>query len=405
MDLAISPDGTRLYVANSGSTLTGIGVIDLTTLTILPSLPAPFLPTGIAAGLDNRLYVLGNGGNGQPVTGLAQIDATTGDSEAMFPEGSLLDFSYGYGPGFIRISPDHKTLFYGDAGISPGSLASFDVSTAIPAILSQTDTDVVGGDGRGLTISHNGQYLVYPAGGGNGNSGDYTSLIPTNNLNGVLGILPSYFPAGVVTFSGDDSELFQAQEGLYQITSGVSVFNTQTFALFYSFAVPNPVVDTGYGAEITSLALTVPNNYLYVAQTEGTINASFDKTPDYLVLVATQAAPFFNGFASLSSGFDYLAFGDGTPFGYFNFNFAPYFYHSDLGFEYPIDAADGSSGIYLYDFTSQTFFYTSPGLFPYLYDFTLNSFLYYYPDATNPGHYTANPRYFYDFAAGQIITK
>jgi hypothetical protein len=30
--------------------------------------------------------------------------------------------------------------------------------------------------------------------------------------------------------------------------------------------------------------------------------------------------------------------------------------------------------------------------------------LYYYPDPNNPGHYTTNPRYFYNFATGQIIT-
>jgi hypothetical protein len=43
--------------------------------------------------------------------------------------------------------------------------------------------------------------------------------------------------------------------------------------------------------------------------------------------------------------------------------------------------------------------------FPYLYDFSLNALLYYYPDAGKPGHYTTNPRYFYNFATGQIITK
>jgi len=51
------------------------------------------------------------------------------------------------------------------------------------------------------------------------------------------------------------------------------------------------------------------------------------------------------------------------------------------------------------------FFYTSPSFpFPYLYDFSLNTVLYYFPDPNNPGHYTTNPRYFYNFATGQIIT-
>ena len=80
-------------------------------------------------------------------------------------------------------------------------------------------------------------------------------------------------------------------------------------------------------------------------------------------------------------------------------------YHFDMGYEYWFDANDGQSGIYFYDNTSTHFFYTSPSFpFPYLYDFTLNTVLYYYPDTNNPGHYTTNPRYFYNFATGQIIT-
>ena len=62
--------------------------------------------------------------------------------------------------------------------------------------------------------------------------------------------------------------------------------------------------------------------------------------------------------------------------------------------------------MYLYDFTAQTFFYTSSSLFPYLYDFTLNTFLYYYPDSTRADHYNTNGvRYFYDFATGTVITR
>ena len=62
--------------------------------------------------------------------------------------------------------------------------------------------------------------------------------------------------------------------------------------------------------------------------------------------------------------------------------------------------------MYFYDFTSGHFFYTSPTFpFPYLYDFSLNSVLYYYPNTTTAGHYTTNPRYFYNYATGKIITQ
>ena len=98
-----------------------------------------------------------------------------------------------------------------------------------------------------------------------------------------------------------------------------------------------------------------------------------------------------------------LQFANGTPFGYYSYLFDPHFiYHIDLGFEYLFDGQGG--GIYFYDFTSSSFFYTSPTLFPDLHDFSLNAWLYYLADVNNPGRYTHNPRWFFNFATGQWIT-
>ena len=118
-------------------------------------------------------------------------------------------------------------------------------------------------------------------------------------------------------------------------------------------------------------------------------------------------AAFFNGAAALSDNYYYLTLTNGNVFGYYNVNAYPYIFHADMGFEYVFDANDGKSGVYLYDFMSGTFFYSSPSFpFPYLYDFSLNAVLYYYPDPSNSGHYnTEGVRYFYDYATGQIITK
>src|SRR5262249_42630737 len=115
---------------------------------------------------------------------------------------------------------------------------------------------------------------------------------------------------------------------------------------------------------------------------------------------------FFNGEIALGSGVYYLQFPNGAPFGYYSYLSDPrWIYHFDMGYEYWFDANDGNGGIFFYDNASTHFFYTRPSFpFPYLYDFTLNTVLYYYPDTNNPGHYTTNPRYFYNFATGQIIT-
>lgn len=119
---------------------------------------------------------------------------------------------------------------------------------------------------------------------------------------------------------------------------------------------------------------------------------------------ATPHAAFFAGETALSNGVYYLALPNGNPFGYYSYlPDSRYIYHFDAGYEYVADANDGQGGVYLYDFASGHWWYTSRTFpFPYLYDFTLNAALYYYP-GSQPGTYTSNPRWFYDFGTSQII--
>ena len=120
---------------------------------------------------------------------------------------------------------------------------------------------------------------------------------------------------------------------------------------------------------------------------------------------------FFAQQGYLDQGVYYEAFaGTGLPFGYYSFVGKPGFiYHFDLGFEYFLDAGDGAGGVYLYDFASNGFFYTSPSFpFPYLYDFSLNTVLYYFPDPNDPTHthYNTNGiRYFIRLDTGEIFSK
>jgi hypothetical protein len=120
-------------------------------------------------------------------------------------------------------------------------------------------------------------------------------------------------------------------------------------------------------------------------------------------------ASFFNGEVYLGNGVYYLQLPNTNIFGYYGYlTDTHYIYHFDLGYEYVIDA--GSGGAYMYDFDSSHWWYTSQSFpFPYIYDFTLaqqtgNGMLYYYPNTQSAGHYTTNPRYFYAFGAGGIVT-
>jgi N-acetylneuraminic acid mutarotase len=150
---------------------------------------------------------------------------------------------------------------------------------------------------------------------------------------------------------------------------------------------------------------SVIGNKIYIPGGGTGPGGSASNTNQIFTVTSTPAA-FFTGEVPLSNGVYYLQLSNGNVFGYYSYlNDPRWIYHFDMGYEYWFDANDGHSGIYFYDLMSSHFFYTSPSFpFPYLYDFSLNTVLYYFPDPNNPGHYTTNPRYFYNFATGQIIT-
>ena len=122
-------------------------------------------------------------------------------------------------------------------------------------------------------------------------------------------------------------------------------------------------------------------------------------------VAATAHAAFFAGEAPLANGVYYLQLPNGNAFGYYAYLADPnYIYHFDAGYEYAIDAGDAQGGVYLYDFASAHWWYTSRTFpFPYVYDFTLNALLYYYPDTAQPGRYTRSPRWFFNFGTNQIV--
>ena len=371
-DLTISPDGTKLYVVSNGSTQTAISVIDLQSLTLVARLPLPVSTSAIAAGLGGRLYALVNTSGPHAIE---QLDATTGVAQGYVSR--YVD------TGYLRLSPDNKTLYYANSGITDQSyLQSFDVSTDYPYLLQENDFNNGPDNGQGLTISHNGKLLVFPIGTGNETDGHYytTSLLSAANINTVLGTFQNGAYPGPAAFSADDSLLYQIRFG----TQSIQIFSTIDFSLVDSFKFPyNDPID---------IAVTGSQGHVYVS------GAADDFGAGPLRLFSSRPVSFFNGSVAVTGGFYYLKFDTGVPFGYYSVANSPYLYHNDLGFEYPFDAANGSGGIYLYDFTSSTFWYTSRSLFPYLYDFALNAWLYYYPDPARPDHYnTEGVRYFYNF--------
>jgi uncharacterized repeat protein (TIGR02543 family) len=136
------------------------------------------------------------------------------------------------------------------------------------------------------------------------------------------------------------------------------------------------------------------------ASTTVTMSAAETVTANF---TATAGHPaFFSGEDFLSGIVYYLQFPDSNLFGYYEYLSSSILYHFDMGYEAFIPGSGGS--IYFYDFGSGHWWYTSSSLFPYIYDFSLGTFIYYFPSATNPGHYTTDPRYFSNLTTKMIFS-
>lgn len=220
---------------------------------------------------------------------------------------------------------------------------------------------------------------------------------------------------GVAYRDGNHDGFYTQGEGLggIRVTSPASSQYTVTSASG-GYALPMDLLPDAAATQ-TTVTFTLTDGTLesFVVALQPSVNVPgridggrFDNAKIDLVVNGRPA--FFSGETALGSGVYFLRFHEGNSFGYYSFLADPHFIcHFDLGYEYVFDAADGKSGVYLYDFKSGGFFYTSPSFaFPYLYDFKLNTILYYYPDPGNSDHYNTNGiRYFYRFDDGQIISK
>ena len=105
--LVLSPDGTRLYVANMGSA--NVSVIDTTGNTVVATISVGTAPRGVAmAPSGNRLYVSNSGSNN-----VSEIDTTNNTVVTTIPVGTA--------PIGLGVSPNGLYLYvanYGSANVS-----------------------------------------------------------------------------------------------------------------------------------------------------------------------------------------------------------------------------------------------------------------------------------------------
>ena len=114
--IAISPDNNSVYVALNGGS--AVKVIDTGTNTVSDTFSLSYQPVEVAYGGLGRLYV--SDGND-----IESLDPSSGSLVSTLPSNS-------YAGGLITISPDGQTLCSSRTGLSPASLACYDISTDSP---------------------------------------------------------------------------------------------------------------------------------------------------------------------------------------------------------------------------------------------------------------------------------
>ena len=240
-NLALSPDGSKAYIANSASNF--VIVLNTQTQTIVNSFLLPEHPQDVVFGSQNRLWVLGE-------NQIFQIDATTGASTGPSIggyNGGVFIYS-----GSLEISPDRNTLYYGDYGLSPSTMYKINVSGSTPVLLRQTPFGTGGENGEDLTLSHNGNFICYTTGAGQ-NLYDIAKF-RTSDFASLGSFVTGPYPQALA-FSPDDSVVYAS----VHTGAGIKVFNANTFLELGIISGPEVA---------TRLAVDSTGRYLFAGYTE-----------------------------------------------------------------------------------------------------------------------------------------
>jgi YVTN family beta-propeller protein len=255
--LTLSPDGSRLYVTNNGSS--SVAVIDTVSRTALsPIAITSGRPLGVQYGADGRLWVLTSGA-------LQQIDPATGAATGPNVLAIAGEFPLPTVGGDIRVSPDRRTLYFATYGGS-NYLYKYDISGAAA---SQVWKMAMGGSGGDLQLSHDGNTVVDVDGGGNNYGYEviayrtsdrramgtmhvgpypYSFAFSPDDKVGYAGVagsrdiqvydLSTFTKTGVITAANDSDHLFVDDSGRY-LFADVGYNMTQVFSTGRS--VPEPM--------------------------------------------------------------------------------------------------------------------------------------------------------------------
>ncbi len=157
--LAFSDDGSRLFIANRGES---VSVVDTNSGTIIDSIPLPGSAFDLEMGLNGLLFATPRFRDSD----IMMIDT--------FNKEYVGDFGYPiavYRSGLLQMSPDRSKLYFGNDGLSPGTLAVFDVTSETPSLVWRNRHGDLGSNGQDLALSRDGRLITYVVGAGNRTDG------------------------------------------------------------------------------------------------------------------------------------------------------------------------------------------------------------------------------------------
>ncbi|TWT92561.1 dockerin type I domain-containing protein [Neorhodopirellula pilleata] len=240
--LTLSADASTLYVAAFSESLDRgrIFILDAGDLDEIDSIIVPGVPRDVRVGADGRLIVLTD-------RELLQINPATGDSVS---DSIPVEFSRGE----LAINPARDRLYVASIGAPWASLTQYDLTADPPRVLWQSPTGpLTGSNGQDLTISHDGRFVSYAA--GNGQGGYRIAKYDTLSDMNIIG----HFETGAfpreITYSPDDAIAYTVSR------SGViSAWDTGDFQLADQLSVIG---------EARELSVDSTGRYLYAAFDDG----------------------------------------------------------------------------------------------------------------------------------------
>lgn len=306
--LAFSESGDKLYVATSGASF--IEVIDTNSMEIIESLSVPQRPYDLEMGCNGILYAT----PASRSIGIMRIDSNSGDYLGHFSGGVFI-----YRSGLLQVSTDKQYLYFCNRGLSPGTLARYNISGSAPILERKNGHGDLGSNGQDIALSNSGDWVTYAVGGGN--FGYDIALIQSADFQ-ILGTFNLGPYPREAQFSPDDKIFYAVHTGGH-----IDVWDTETFLKLPSMSISGEayelfveargrylfaaigselrVYDTGrtvYIPELESIEITGPNEVAENSSTNYEAVAYYDdgSTKDITVSANWSVEP--NGIATANAG-------------------------------------------------------------------------------------------------------